>query len=248
MERLRLRASLLRAFATIAVSVFMASASAPATAQDAPQMLERRYDIAAQPLASALAEFATVSGVSIIYPQSLARGRRSTGISGVHTAPVALQAILKDTGLAVRFTGPSAAVIFLPGAPAASAPAGGAAATGLPALQLDMAEVRAPLIIGTRDRTGHNRYAMAVLEEIRTVLRDEGGYQGQTYRIDLALAISAEGRIGDVALVRPSGSRAWDDHVVRTLRGRLLSAPPPPDLSGTIRFAVETDSFSSERR
>lgn len=211
-------------------------------------MLERRYDIAAQPLASALAEFATVSGVNIIYPQSLARGRRSTGISGVHTAPVALQAILRDTGLSVRFTGPSAAVIFLPGAPAASAPAGGAAATGLPALQLDMAEVRAPLIIGTRDRTGHNRYAMAVLEEIRTVLRDEGGYQGRTYRIDLALAISVEGRIGDVALVRPSGSRAWDDHVVRTLRGRLLSAPPPTDLRGSIRFAVETDSFSSERR
>lgn len=242
----RLRAGLFKAFAAIALGIAVACSPMPAMAQGSPQTEERRYDIAAQPLASALAEFGSVSGVNIIYPQSLARGRRSTAISGVHTAPVALQTILRDTGLSVRFTGPNAAVIFLPGAPTAAAPS--APMSGLPALQLDMAEVRAPLIIGTRDRTAHNRYALAVLEEIRRVLQNEGGYQGRTYRIDIALAISAEGRIGDVALVRPSGSRAWDDHVVRTLRGRTLSTPPPADLSGTIRFAVETDSFSSERR
>ncbi|MDQ8757547.1 TonB C-terminal domain-containing protein [Sphingosinicella sp. LHD-64] len=231
---------LLPALASGLVAILVAP---PAAGQDAPGIDERRYVIAAQPLAGALAEFATISGVDILYPQSLARGRRSTAIDGTYGAPLALGTILRGTGLSAHFTRPTAAVIYVSGAPVATSPPS-PGASGSATLRLDMAEVRAPLMIGSRDRAARDRYARAVQVELRAILQSEGGYEGRSSRVEIAVAIDRRGRIQDVVLVRSSGEQAWDDHVRQVLGGRVLSQAPPVDLVEEMRFAVETDRLS----
>jgi len=204
-----------------------------------------RFDIPAQPLARALAQFATVSGIDIAYRQSLAAGRRSSPIRGEHTAPVALQMLLQGTGLAARFTGARAAIIYEPGAVDAVAPRRGASAA--PALRLDMAEVRAPVMIGTRDRGGHHRYAMAVQGEIRELLRTDGAYEGRAFRLEIRIAVDVDGVIREVTIRRPSGEPDWDRHVVAALTGRALSSPPPEDLSEPLSFEIVSDPLPDPR-
>ncbi len=203
-----------------------------------------RFDIAPQPLANALAEFATVSGVDIAYRQSLATGRRSSPVQGDYPAPMALRMLLQGAGLSARFTGPRAAIIFEPGTPDAPTPHRGPSAA--PALRLDMAEVRAPIMVGTRDRSGQRRYAMAVQTEIREWLRADGTYQGRAFRLEVRIYVDPQGLIREVAVRRPSGEPAWDDHVVRTLTGRSLSRPPPSDLSEPLAFEVVSDRLPDQ--
>jgi hypothetical protein len=200
------------------------------------------FEIPEQPLASALAQFATLSGVDIAYRQSLAAGRRSRAVHGEIPAAVALQILLQGTGLAARFTGPRAAIIFEPGAVDVTAPRRGASTA--PSLRLDMAEVRAPIIVGARDRGGHRRYAMAVQGEIRELLRSDGGYEGRSFRLEIRIVVDARGVIRDVSIRRPSGEPAWDRHVATALTGRALSGPPPADLAEPLVFEVMSDRLA----
>jgi hypothetical protein len=211
-----------------------AAAQAPGDAQP--------FDISEQPLASALAQFATISGVDIAYRQSLAAGRRSSAVHGEIPAAVALQILLRGTGLAARFTGPRAAIIFEPGATEVTAPRRGASTA--PSLRLDMAEVRAPIVVGARDRSAHRHYAMAVQSEIRELLRSDGGYEGRAFKLEIRIAVDALGVIRDVAVRRPSGEPAWDRHVATALTGRTLSGPPPADLTEPLVFEVVSDRLA----
>lgn len=223
---------------------------APAIAQPAPATNERRYDIPAGPVARALAEFATVSGVNIIYQQSLAGERHSTRLTGMFSAPTALRRLLEGTGLSARFTSPTSAIIYVAGRP--PPPRLQAAAAGTVSLRLEMAEVRAPLMIGSPDRGAFNRYAQSVQREILERLKQDGAYAGRRFRIEIGVTVDRTGRIADVALLRPSSEPAWDEQVRRLLVGETLNAPPPEGLARPMRFEVETDrladSTASSRR
>jgi hypothetical protein len=206
----------------------------------------RTYDIPAQPLTDALAAFATVSGVDIAYRQSLSSGRRSSPLNDDFSAPEALRRLLHGTGLAARFTGPRAAIVYSPGAPDAVAPRRGNA--DIPSLRLDMAEVRASIMIGVGDHDAHYRYAAAVQDEIGEILRSEGGYQGRSLRIEIRVAIDPAGVIREIGLRRPSSEPEWDRRVIAALTGRSLSRPPPENLSEPLNFEVETDRLTPNRR
>jgi hypothetical protein len=202
----------------------------------------RRFDIPEQPLTGALAQFATISGVDIAYRQSLAVGRRSSAVHGEVPAAVALQSLLRGTGLSARFTGPRAAIVFEPGASEVTAPRRGASTA--PSLRLDMAEVRAPIMVGARDRSAHRRYATAVQSEIRELLRSDGGYEGRAFKLEIRIAVDAQGVIREVSVSRPSGEPAWDRHVAAALNGRTLSSPPPSDLTEPLLFEVVSDRLA----
>ncbi|MET0247596.1 MAG: hypothetical protein ABW182_12670 [Sphingomonas sp.] len=229
----------------VALAACLVSGAGGASAQAAP--VSYRFDIAPQPLDRALAELATVSGVDIAYRQSLAAGHKSGTVRGTYPAPVALQMLLRGTGLAARFTGPRAAIIFE--AETTDAPAANRSATsrGGPSLRLDMAVVRAPAtIIGTRDRTAHRDYAMAVQNEVREWLRVDGAYRGRAFRLQLRLSVDPRGVLHDVMITRPTADQAWDRHVVRILANRPLSTSPPPDLTGPLAFEVVSDRVPDE--
>lgn len=85
--------------------------AAPAWAESpqAPQQVAQaaptqRFDIPAQPLASALTSFARQTGLRLAYGSDLANGLSSPGVRGVWTNQDALARLLSGTGLTWRFT------------------------------------------------------------------------------------------------------------------------------------------------
>jgi iron complex outermembrane receptor protein len=74
--------------------------SSPAVAQTATQS----FDIAAQPLGSALIRFSERTGIQLFFDASLTRGLQSPGVSGALTPSDALGRLLAGSGLTFRFT------------------------------------------------------------------------------------------------------------------------------------------------
>ena len=76
-------------------AVIVAADVSPALAQNAG----RRFDIPAQPLASALLAFARQSDLLILISPDLAEGRRSRAVRAVLPPDAALAQLLRDTDL-----------------------------------------------------------------------------------------------------------------------------------------------------
>ena len=74
-------------------------ASATVTVAQEVKTQNIAFDIPAQPLSKALAEFSRQSDVTVIAPSSMTRGKTSRGISGDLPAAEALSVILQETGL-----------------------------------------------------------------------------------------------------------------------------------------------------
>ena len=107
--------------------------------------VERHFDIPAQPLGTALDEFARQADVTLLFSSSLIGRARTAGVQGELAVTTALGRLLGGTGLAFRQVSPSAIAIIespslaaarrggtaLPGASTAAAggPASGAAAS-----------------------------------------------------------------------------------------------------------------------
>ncbi|MCI5074039.1 TonB-dependent receptor [Oricola sp.] len=96
-----------------------------------------RFDIAAQPLGSALTQFADRAGMRLIFASQLTAGRISAGVSGSLTHEAALERLLEGTGLGFRFSGVNTVTIIDPAAEASA----GVAADG--STMLDAIDVTA---------------------------------------------------------------------------------------------------------
>ncbi|WEK45184.1 MAG: TonB-dependent receptor [Candidatus Andeanibacterium colombiense] len=71
----------------------------------------RTFDLPAGDLASALSRFGEQTGLALVYPAELARGKGTGGVSGSMTPAEALSRLLAGTGLTFRFDGASTLVI-----------------------------------------------------------------------------------------------------------------------------------------
>ena len=115
--------------AICATSGFLAFARAEASA-------ELSHDIAAQPLAQALSEFANQTGLQLIYVSEIAAKQASNGASRGLAAPDALRRLLAGTGLRFEFLNDRTVRIFagshcaLPSGCAGRVPARGRARRG----------------------------------------------------------------------------------------------------------------------
>lgn len=89
------------------------------------------FDIAAQPLAAALAKFAEQSGIKALYANEVLAGKNTPRVAGKLTPEQVLDALLKDSGLRYQFISPDAVKIEkTPAAPAGKVnPAEGAELT-----------------------------------------------------------------------------------------------------------------------
>lgn len=65
-------------------------------------LARRRFDIPAQPLATALLRFSEQAAVQLAAPSALLTGLQTQGVSGEHTVDSALQTLLRGTGLTFR--------------------------------------------------------------------------------------------------------------------------------------------------
>ncbi|BCA56553.1 Ferrichrome-iron receptor [Nitrospira sp. KM1] len=95
------------------------------------------YDIAGQPLNTALRDFALASGLQVSFHDDLANGLTSPGVRGSYTAEEALTQLLAGTGLGFRFTSADTVTLersngsSLAPVPLVGAAAGGAAGAGI---------------------------------------------------------------------------------------------------------------------
>ena len=225
-------------FAAATLVVAALAASPPARAQEAPpSVAEQSYDIPAQNVSLALASFARVSGVDILYENALGSGRTSSPVRGTMSPQAALRALLIGTGLSARFTEPKAAIVYLTTGPA---PRAASETAGLTELRLGLAEVRAPVMIGAPDRSGYQRYAQAALLDIRSLLTEDPQLRGRVFRLQVSLKVNPDGLIERVVLLRGSGDAGRDAHIRRILLGRSLT-PPPVGLREPLYFEVTTD-------
>jgi outer membrane receptor for ferric coprogen and ferric-rhodotorulic acid len=64
-----------------------------------------RFDIAAQPLATALDQFARQAGLQLVFAPQLAQGRQAPAVQGAHEVRQALDALLRGSGLAGHVEG-----------------------------------------------------------------------------------------------------------------------------------------------
>ncbi|MBU0891576.1 MAG: TonB-dependent siderophore receptor [Gammaproteobacteria bacterium] len=108
------------ALAAAALAV-MSSLHAPlASAQSAPATAA--FDIAAQPLPDALAQFARQAGVQLVYPPDLVQGRRAQPVQGTRNPEAALAELLRGSGLRMRRDGATLVLERLPADGAAALP------------------------------------------------------------------------------------------------------------------------------
>lgn len=102
--------------ATSAVTVMLYAPAAHAQAAD------RKYDIAAQPLSSALQRYAEISGRQVVADGALLAGKRSNRVAGIFSADAALSRLLAGSGLTAELV--DGALVLRPGNGDAAAPAG----------------------------------------------------------------------------------------------------------------------------
>lgn len=71
----------------------------------------RAFEIAAQPLASALDQFSQQTGISFASATSQLSGVQSPGVKGTFTSQQALERLLEGTGVTFRFAGPASVTL-----------------------------------------------------------------------------------------------------------------------------------------
>lgn len=211
-------------------------------AQSAAPTVEQSYDIPAQPMNMALATFAKASRINIAFESGAVAHLRSAPLRGRYSPAIALSVMLAGRGLTARFTGPASAIVYAESA----LPQAAASQNGLPAMQLDLAEVRAPMLIGRPNPGGYVDYARRTELELRGMLGDDPANRGRVFRVRIAVRIDPVGRIGQVELVRGSGDRGRDLSLPGTLIGRQLSAPPPAGIEQPLRFDITVNRLGGQ--
>jgi hypothetical protein len=209
---------------------------------------EQSYDIPARPLADAIGQFASRAQVSVAFDAETVARRFSSPIRGRFTPQIALQRLLTGTGLISRFTAPRSAIVLDPGGGPVGTANGsreGGGAVQRPVVRLDLATVRAPRIVGTRNPAALNAYAQHAASEIQALFGREAEYQ-DNFRLRLAVSIDAEGRVSQVVLLRATGRARRDAQVNALVLGHPIGIPPA-DLVQPLTFEI-TGQHAAKRR
>src|SRR5262245_55445490 len=82
----------------------------------APASVVQAFDIAPQPLGTALVRFSEATGIQLFLDSSVARGIQSPGVQGSMSRQEALNRLLAGSGLVYRFTNANTVTVEKPGA------------------------------------------------------------------------------------------------------------------------------------
>ncbi|BCA56564.1 Ferrichrome-iron receptor [Nitrospira sp. KM1] len=136
------------------------------------------FEIAAKPLAGALAEFAAKTNLQVLYSGELTKGLNTNGVHGLHEPEEALKILLKDSGLTYRFTDAETITLERDGSANALPAAGIAGAAGVaatmestPSGQGSQKPVKVPEILVKEVRERDNDTKSYVAEEASTATR-----------------------------------------------------------------------------
>jgi hypothetical protein len=189
--------------------------SDPAAGQTARSDERINFDIPAQPLDAALAEYFRLTGVQLLYDSAVTVGRRSVAIRGPHAPREALRLMLAGSGLVARYSRSNAAII-VPAADRGHRPL-------VPLGRVVVREaVTAPRVSSLERITYYN----LLEEELQTRLRTDERTARLVFRIVVALRVDQDGQLRDVRISRSSGRGATDRLVADVLGGAAVVRPP----------------------
>ncbi|MDA7415182.1 STN domain-containing protein [Xenophilus arseniciresistens] len=171
------------------------------------------FDLPAQPLAAALAQFGAASGRSVMFIDDWVTGRTSAPVRGRLTPHAALQALLAGTGFTADDVDTQLSGAFILKRVAAAPRVASAAAARRSYDALVQARVWEALCADRRTAPGH-------------------------YRSILQLRVAASGRISQASLVSSSGDAQRDAAMLAALADLQMDRPPPADLALPLTLAI----------
>lgn len=194
------------------VSIVALLAAGGLEAQERQASAVKAYDIPPQALDRALSDYINASGAQVLYETEIAFGHRSLGVKGDFTPEAALATLLAGTGLVAMRTDIDAFII----SPAS-------------------ADVVDPSASGSRPNV---QFLSALQTSVLQVLCANSNTRPGGYKIGLELWIAPDGTIRQSALFGSTGDSARDALLTDTLRGRIVSVGPPPNLPQPIILTI----------
>jgi len=188
-----------------------AAAIARAPSTDA----RRWFDIAPQPLQSALERYGAITGRSLLYDSTLTTGRTSPAVQGEMTAEAALQLLLEGSGLVQRYTGVDTLVLV---------------SVRQASADTDEAD--------PTEQPSRRRYYGLIQSRVRDTFCSQPVLALGTHRIAVSLWIDATGIVGPVRLLDTTGEKALDALVVNVLQGVSVGEPVPAELAQPFTLVV----------
>jgi hypothetical protein len=172
------------------------------------QELHLDFDIPAQPLATALEQYGSITGRNALYNSNLLIGRRSTAVQGQISPDAALTALLKGTGLLANHLTPDS---FL---------------------------LSAPVEAESVAESAVMQYYGRIQVSLRKALCAGGEARPGSYRIGMRLWIDDAGDVTRFERLGSAGTSDVDASIDRTLRRLQIGALPPPGLAQPISVII----------
>jgi hypothetical protein len=227
------RAASLGLIAVLAVGLVWA---AGAVADDSSKSLGTlKFDIPAQPLVEALQAYSVATGTQVMFETNSAQGFRSAPVQGEFTVQAALQMMLADTDLKVRYTRANAITVAPMSAPDIDEPPARALASAAADIALGTLNVSGDTDNADRNRLGE--YIGVVQADIQKALKKHKATSGE-YRAEVRLWIDQSRTIQRAELSRSNGDRDRDASVASALQGLILSQAAPANMPQPIRFMI----------
>jgi len=197
-----------------------------------------KFDIPEEPMAEALQAYSVLTGTQVMFETNSVAGYRSAPVQGELTAETALQMMLANTDLRVRYTRASAITISLASAPDIDEP---------PSTVLVPADIALNTLTVSGgpqpDRGRMDEYIGAVQSDIQKALKKTARGRMGDYRAEVKLWVDQARTVQRAELARSNGNQDRDTIVVSTLRGLVLSHPAPANTPQPIRFMISIRSL-----
>jgi TonB family protein len=174
------------------------------------------FDVPAQPLASALETYGSISGLQVVYESGLARGRLSTMVKGTFTPVVALRMLLAGTGLSPRYMAADGFVLIPD-----------------PAARNTLQSTLSPL--------AETEYYGRIQAGLRQVFCTDERARLGGYRIAVSLWIGSSGTVRRSALLDSTGNTALDATLDQAIRDMNIGEAPPTGFTQPIIMIVTPD-------
>jgi hypothetical protein len=182
------------------------------------------FDIAAQPLAQALDQYAVMSHQSVVFPDDLVSGRISAPVLGRFTPQVALHILLTGTGLLVNDVDENR--------------------DRTDAFVLQLARPSAAPTHAGADRQYDALVQSRVWEALCANPRTAPG----DYRTVLRFHVDGTGRLQQASLLASTGSRQRDTAMLAILQALRIGQPPPDHLAQPIMLLILPRSAIADHR
>lgn len=198
-----------------------------------------RFHIPSQPLADALEVYARICGVEVLYESSIVEGRVSPALDGEFTPEMALQMLLTDTELRVRYARKNAITLSAYGSESdMNLPPETALADA--DLSLDTLQVSG----GDASESARLREFSGIVQlEVERALRQNEKTRSGNYRINISLWVDASRRIRRVTLAQSTGDTERDASISGVLMGLTLTRAPPPNAPQPVNLVVSVRSL-----